>query len=151
VLFFVQELGSDRPMLQVYVPRDEPGSFEVNAAPLKRYRSWGDGLEGYAAWPGGAEPGSGVRPPPILVGNIEDVRVAFEVYAGLFLASEVEKVRDKAIRLEESTDTQSTFVAADLTLAEVKGMTFQGWLSPPLRVVRTLNVAAEGVPSAIER
>jgi hypothetical protein len=142
VLFFVRKVGTRNPVLQIRVPPEDPAGFKPLVAPLKRYRSWGGEVGGFAAWPGGVEPGTGRKPDAIQVGNDDDLRAAFEIYAGLFKAADVGRVTQACISLKQAEPGHAVFTAGDVDLEVLRAMTYKGWLSEPVNVVR-----AEAAPT----
>jgi len=143
VLFFVQRLGEDMPVLQILVDEKAPEAFRANVAPLKKYREWGGNVGGFAAWPGGYEPGTTKRPPPIQIGNEEDVRVAFEVFSVLLRTSDVEAVLRSSIRFKDVEGGAPTFSLGDVDMAYLKTTAYKGWVSPPVVVVRADTMPKE--------
>lgn len=139
VLFFVQPLGMDRPILQISVPPDNPEAYSANIGPLKKYREWGGNVGGYAAWPGGYEPGTARRPPPIQVGNEEDVRQAFEVFAVLLKSSDVPALVDRCIRFTKVAGETPVFSLGDVTMETLRSAAYKGWITPPVTVVRAMT------------
>ncbi|MDD5306881.1 MAG: hypothetical protein PHU25_06120 [Deltaproteobacteria bacterium] len=136
VLFFVQVLGADMPVLQVSGRPGSVSKFEVIAAPLTRYRRFGTGMDGYAAWP----------LEPIQAGGPKDQRKIFEIYAGIFEAKKVKAITDQLLRFEGVTeDGQPRVKVLPKRLEDIKALVWKGWLSEPLRVVR----AAEPLPEPI--
>jgi len=136
VLFFVRRVGTRSPVLQIVVPPEEPAAFRPLVAPLKRYRAWGGEVSGFAAWPGGVEPGTRRKPDPIQVGNDDDLRAAFEIYAGLFKAADVPQITRACLSLKQAEEGHALFTAGDVDLEALKAMAYKGWLSAPVNVVR---------------
>lgn len=128
VLFFVEAFGADFPVLQVVNrPRSEQ-TFEAVVAPLKRYRRFGPGVGGYAAWP----------KEPIQIGSPEKERTVFQVYAGLFKAEDVQPLVEQMLSYEGTTESgQIQVKAIPKHRAEIKALAWKGWLSDPVRVVRS--------------
>jgi len=142
VLFFVRKQGSLSPVLQISVPPENPKGYKPIVAPLRRFRSWGGDLVGYAAWPGGLEVRKNQQPDAIQVGNQDEVREAFEVFAGLFRAADVRRVTDAAISLKEVAGDRAVFQVKGVELETIRQIAYKGWLTEPLTVVRT-EVAPE--------
>ncbi len=143
VLFFVRKVGSARPILQVVVPPEAPAAWRVNLAPLKRFRSPGGRIVGYAAWPGGVEPGGSQLPDPIQIGNDSELRQAFEVFAGLFRKADVERVRKTCLTFRHQEGGRVVFDVQDVTIDTIRQLAHQGWLTPPLVVVRSNEAPSE--------
>lgn len=143
VLFFVRKVDSLSPVLQITVPPDEPSAFKPIKAPLRRFRSWGGDLVGYAAWPGGAEVRKSQPPPPIQVGNQDDTRQAFEIIAGLFRAADLPRVTEACISLKDVAGDRAVFQVKGVELQTIRQLAYKGWMSEPLQVVR-----AEVAPQA---
>jgi hypothetical protein len=137
VLFFVQPMGGTGALLQVVSVKDEPGSFEMNTAPMKRFRTWGGSLHGYAAWPGGAEPGSGLRPPAIEIGDDSDDKQVFEIFAGLFQESDLPAVRAAAISVRTGENGEAEVSLREVPIEEMRTLAWNGWFSESLRVIRS--------------
>jgi hypothetical protein len=143
VLFFVRRQGGTSPVLQVLVPPDDPKAWRPVVAPLRKFRSWGEGLNGFAAWPGGRDPRKDQPADPIQIGNQEETRVAFELFAGLFRLADVPRVTEAAISLKEVGGERAVFQVKGLELEALRQIAYKGWLSEPVTVVR-----AEVAPKA---
>ncbi len=146
VVFFVGRVGDDELMLQLRPAAEGAGAVEVNWAPVKEFRQWGQGVGGYVAWPGGAEPGSGKKSPPISVGREGAQREAFEIYAALVRSDDVGTLLTRVVDIGRSTDSEVSVSVKPLSLEEIKAEAVDGWVSPPLRVVRR---SASGAPEAV--
>lgn len=142
VLFFVRKQGALSPVLQITVPPENPKAFRPIVAPLRRFRSWGGDLIGYAAWPGGLEVRKNQQPESIQVGNQDEVREAFELFAGLFRAADVRRVTEAAISLKEVAGDKAVFQVKGVLLETLRQIAYKGWLTEPVTVVRT-EVAPE--------
>jgi len=130
VLFFVAPFGSDMPALQVVSRPQTQEKFEVVSAELRRFRGFGPRIGGYAAWP----------TEPIQVGNPEDERRIFEVYAAIFEVKNVPQIVKKMLSFEGVTEDGAARIKVQpTTLATIKALSWRGWLSGPIRLVREAN------------
>jgi hypothetical protein len=141
VVFFVGRTGDDQLMLQLR--SGEGGAVEVNWAPIKEFRRWGQEIGGYVAWPGGAEPGTGKKSPPIMVGGENSQREAFEIYAMLLRSSDVGTMLTRVVEVGPGTASEVSVSVKPLSLEEIRPMAVDGWVSPPLRVVRKAGDSGE--------
>ena len=138
VLFFVQPLGTDSPVLQVTSRPNSAEKVEAIAGPLTRYRRFGPGIGGYAAWPAA----------PIQIGSPEDERGIFEVYAGIFEAKNIRATVNQLVSFEGVTkDGQAQVKVLPKRLAEIKALAWHGWVSDPMRVVRAADSPPESAAS----
>jgi hypothetical protein len=134
VLFFVQTLGVDMPVLQVSGRPSSAEKFEVISAPLTRYRKFGPQMDGYAAWP----------LEPIQVGGTKDQRKIFEIYAGIFESKKVNAIAGQLLTFEGLTEEGLPRIKVlPKQLTDIKALTWKGWLSEPLRVIRAVEPLRE--------
>ncbi len=134
VLFFVEPMGTDLPVLQVVARPRLAQKFEVVTAQLKRYRIFGPELEGYAAWPND----------PIQIGSPDDERKIFTVYAGIFKLKDVPSLVGQMLSFEGMTvNGQPQIKVQPKRLEDIRKLAWQGWISEPLRVVRAPNAPGE--------
>jgi len=133
-LFFVDPDGAGQPVLQVTVPPDKPGTFEVITAPVKKYRRFGPQLGGYAAW----------TKVPIQVGNLEDERRRMDLLVGIFRQTDLPRVT--ALFLEQAgvgPEGEVRLKVLSPGLAAVRELAYKGLVSAPLTVVRSERVPTE--------
>jgi hypothetical protein len=129
VLFFVESMGTDMPVLQVVGKPQSPDKLEPISAPLKRYRKFGPEVGGYGAW----------TTEPIRIGDASDERKIFSVYAGLFKVNEIQMVTQQLLSFEGVADDsrQSFHVkVVPMRLEDIRKLAWRGWISKPIRVVR---------------
>jgi hypothetical protein len=138
VLFFVEAYGTDSPVLQVSSSEGSKQKFEPIAAPLKRHRGYGPKMGGYAAWPD----------EPIQIGDAGQDRMIFQVYAGLFETNKVNSVVQSLLSYDGTGEQGQVKVRVHPVRREqIKALAWRGWLSDPIRVVRTQNPSPEKLMS----
>jgi hypothetical protein len=127
VLFFVESEGTGVPVLQVTGRPSTDQRIEAIAAPLTRYRRFGSGIGGYAAWPR----------EPIKIGTPEEDRMIFQVYAGIFEKKKIPALVDQLVSFEGSTKGGEAIVKIKPTSSsEIRSLAWHRWLSDPIRIVR---------------
>ncbi|GEM_PF-3466013 len=137
VIFFVSRLGDARYSVQFAPDPEEPGTVKLVSAPFKRFRSWGNGIDGFAAWPDGHEPAAGRIPTPIKIGNPKDNRQAFEIVAVVVEKSKLDDIRLGAVEVAMLADDTAAHVAVPVSPEYLEEIAVEGLISTPLRVVRT--------------
>ena len=127
VLFFIESEGTGVPVLQVTGKPSSDQRIEAIEAKLQRYRRYSPGIGGYVAWP--AE--------PIKIGTLEEDRMIFEIYAGIFEKKKVSSIVDQLLSFEGRTKTGEAIVKiAPMSASEIRSLAWHRWLSEPIRVVR---------------
>ncbi len=142
VLFFVEAMGTDMPVLQVMAKPQSPDKLEPVSAPLKKYRSFGPEIGGFGAW----------TSQPIRIGDEADERKIFSVYAGLFKVKEIQMVTQQLLSYEGMSEDgmQNHHVkVVPMRLADIQKLAWKGWISKPIRVVRKAEFD-ESMPAPVQ-
>jgi hypothetical protein len=126
VAFFARRDGEDAIYLRVAPPKEGGQKVRAITAPLKNHRDYGT-FTGLAAVPG----------EPITLGNPDDDRVLFDVFAGVFTATNIDVLLSKCCAEGSGAVGSNT----PLRMDEIRALAYEGLLSEPLRIVR---VAHEG-------
>jgi len=126
-LFFVAESLSGVPVLQLTPVREDDEEPTPLTGQFVRYRKYGDKISGYALW----------SRDTISIGGLSDHRKVFDVYYGLFVKKNLEKIFERTLSVEW-TGKDSIKVKPLITNEEdLRALTWEGrTLSPPLHVVR---------------
>ncbi len=127
IAFFVQRDGEDVAYLRVAPPKEGGQAVRAITSPLKYYRDFGH-FRGLA----------GIPEEPIEIGQPEDDRVLFQIYAGLFKKPDIDTLLTKCCG---GAANQGVLSNAGLHLDEIRALTVDGRLTEPLRVVRTSRVS----------
>jgi hypothetical protein len=141
VLFFVEAMGTDMPVLQVMAKPQSPNKLEPISAPLKRYRKFGPEVGGYGAW----------TTDPIRIGDSKDERKIFSVYAGLFKVNELQMVTQQLLSFEGVSDDDKqnyNVKVVPMRLADIQKLAWKGWISKPVRVVRKAELEESPSPES---
>jgi len=132
-LFFVAKSPFGEPVLQVE-RSDDTDEVRPIIGTVRRYRRFGQNLEGYAIW----------SDSPIVLGGASDHKGVFDIYYGLFSKDAVPKVFSKALQIEKKEDGTYVLTPLFTDIEQVKPLTIGGkLLSPPLHVIR------DGIPVAV--
>jgi hypothetical protein len=127
VLFFIEAEETGVPVLQVTGKPSTDQRIEAISAPLTRFRRFGPGVGGYAAWPS----------EPIKVGAPEDERAIFQIYAGIFEKKKMPALVDRLLSFEGSTKGGEAIVKIKpISVSELRALAWNRWFSEPIRVVR---------------
>ncbi len=121
VAFFTQRDGEDVAYLRVAPPKEGGQAVRAITATLKHYRDFGSHL-GLAAIP----------EEPITIGQPEDDRLLFDVFAGLFTTANLDTLVAKCCAGGGAGVMSNT----GLRLDEIRALAHEGRLTEPLRVVR---------------
>lgn len=136
ILLFVNRTGNDSWIVQTNTAPDDPGELRLNEAPLVRFRTWGNNLEGYAAWPGGYAPESGRLPDPIELGDPNDSRQAFDVAAVLMRTDKVDELRKRVIKTSPMADGTLNVNVIGISMEQLKEAAWNEWVSETASLVR---------------
>jgi hypothetical protein len=121
VAYFTQRDGEDVAYLRVAPPKEGGQAVRAITASPKHFRDFGTYL-GLAAIPD----------EPITIGQPEDDRLLFDVFAGLFTSANLDALVAKCCTSSGAGVTSNT----GLRLDEIRALAHEGWLTEPLRVVR---------------
>jgi hypothetical protein len=133
-LFFVAKSPFGAPVLQVQTADEGSGDVRPVVGKVRRYRKFGQNLEGYAIW---AES-------PIVLGGTSETRGVYDIYYGLFWSEAIPTVFSKALRVEKKDDGTLVLTPLLSDIEQVRPLTIEGkLLSQPLHVVRN------GVPVTV--
>lgn len=121
VAFFTQRDGEDVLYLRVAPPKEGGQKVRAITSPLKYFRDYGR-FQGLA----------GIPDEPITIGQPDDDRVLFHVYAGLFPNEAIDTLLQKCC----GGAAPGVFENAGLKLDEVRALAVDGRVTEPLRVVR---------------
>jgi hypothetical protein len=126
-LFFVVKSPFGAPVLQVEDVEAESGDVRPIIGKVRRYRRFGQNLEGYAVW---AES-------PIQLGAASENKGVYDIYYGLFWKEAIPKVFSKTLRTEKKDDGTLVLTPLLTDIEQVRPLTIEGkLLSLPLHVVR---------------
>jgi hypothetical protein len=121
VAFFTRRDGEGVAYLRVAPPKEGGQAIRAITSPLKYYRDFGS-HQGLA----------GVPDEPITIGQPEDDRLLFDVFAGLFTTANVDALLAKCCAGGGAGVMNNT----GLRLDEIRALAHEGLLTEPLRVVR---------------
>ena len=138
VAFFAQRDGESAIYLRVAPPKEGGQKVRAVSSLLKYFRDYGQ-YQGLAAVPD----------EPITIGNPEDDRILFDVFAGLFTNANLAALLEKCCAASTGGIASNT----GLRLDEIRALAFEGRLTEPLRVVRVARESGTtklytGPPSA---